>query len=716
MSSSGLPALAVNPLQFGAQANQAQAESGLAQLNLQTQTALAPLEIEAAKNKTRLSDMSTQNAALANIANQTLALDPDEQPAYWDSQMQSEAQNGNPAASQYIGHFREGIANQLKAANGDQSGAAGTTGQGKSGQPVGPDPQMLDMQVSQLPPQQLAQRIQTYNLIDNSWSKLRSNPAATADDLEAEIKFLKQNGVAIDQLLPGVDFSKKDHASYMWNYAAANAKMQQLEQNAQPMYDAMVRATARQAAGIPLMIPRNIIKTDAGIFEVNPYAPAGTPAIPLARTPSYDRTNAVDKFGRPILADKYTGNTIAGNPADPNAPSATPISAWAAQMDRAENGTGNRSAKNPIPGQTATGNGQFTEATWLQTAKAALPDVVQGMSDAQILQMRRDPAFSQEMTAAYAKANGAKLVADGQPVNGTTLALAHRFGPDGATKILDAAPDAPLETILPPAVIKANPDLKGQTAGNYARSIASQFGVAPVDIGIPVPNSPSTLSPEERELQTKQLPAQFEKAQESYESAQNLKLQLANMQDQLGQLGSTGFLAPGTGDTARLGFAKKVNSLASAMGISDKNLPFSPTAVASGEDIVKGTTRLGFDLARQLGSREAMMIVQQAVGAVPGLENTPRGAKLIFGALNTAAQRQSDYYEYLQNWAQTHPNTLGADVAFNKAYPVQHYTNMALLAAVPPSRVQYLKANPKAAKDFDAYYGKGLSSVVLGNP
>jgi hypothetical protein len=709
---SGLPALSVNPVGFGATANEAAAQSGLAQLNLQRQQTLQPLELEqqsqliplateAKKREAMLAQTQAGNDMIAQAAKDAQAADPADAPSVWDAGMQKAADAGHPAARQFIGHYYPAKADQISAVYGAPAAGESGSQSANSQAPAGPDPKMLDMQISQLPPQQIAQSLGNMNRAISSFNNVKDK-----ESWDAEIQTLRQNGIPIDKLLPNTEWNPL-------NYASAA----RLIKNMTPIRDAMERATTRMQSGLGVPIPRNIIKTDAGIYEVNPYAPPGTPAVNLASTPSYARTNQTDAQGRPILVDAHTGKTIAGDPVDPNAPPAVPVTTWAGQMNQAENATGDRTAQNPR--STATGNGQFTDSTWLQTAKASLPDVVQGMNDQQILQMRRDPAFSQEMTAAYAKANGAKLVADGQPVNGTTLALAHRFGPDGASKILDAPPDAKMEDIVSPEVLKANPELKGQTAGGYARSIAAQFGVQPVDIGIPTPgNSPRTLSPEERELQTKQLPAQFEKAEESYQSAQNLKLQLANMQDQLNQMGTSGFLTPGTGDTSRLAFAKRINSLASAAGMSDdyikRNL-FDPNKVASGEDIVKGTTRLGFDLARQLGSREAMMIVQQAVGAVPGLENTPRGARLIFGALNTAAQRQSDYYEYLQNWAQTHANTMGADVAFNKAYPVQHYTNMALLAGVPQSRVQYLKANPKAAKDFDAYYGKGLSSVILGD-
>lgn len=671
----------------------------------QTELQKSQLALQQAQQAAPAVSSALQDTIMADALRKAL-----DDPQNTDAYLQRAYQNGATAAKQYIGRpfnpftlqnalmaYGGATSNQatggqaaspLAAAAAPAAGGTAPTGGAEQDQTA-----MLDRQYANSTPQQLMQAAQHVNAGMASLYAVM-NSANPQQEWGRQIKALQADGVPVP---PNLQYSPLQVAQ-LYNALSTRA----------PYLNSRV---AQQVTGQPApLIPRNLIKTDAGVIEADPYAPPGTPGKMIAATPTYIRTNQVDAVGNPILADSHTGQTISGGAP---APAGAPVTEWAAKMQGVENGTGDRAAQNP--NSTATGNAQFTDATWLQTAKTSLPDVTQGMSDAQILQLRNDPAFSTEMTVAYARQNGAQLATDHQPINGTTLALAHRFGATGASKILDAQPGDKMEDILPPSVIKANPELRGQTAGAYAQSMMQQFGLDPVDVGQGIPSTPRALSPEERELQTKVLPAQFEKAQESYESAQNLQLQLANMQDQMGQLGTSGFLAPGTGDTARLAFAKRINSLGTAMGMDPKSLPFDQNSVASGEDILKGTTRLGFDLARQLGSREAMMIVQQAVGAVPGVENTPRGARLIFGALNTAAQRQSDYYEYLQQWAQTHPNTLGADVAFNKAYPVQHYTNQALLAAVPAGRTAILKANPKLAPQFDAQYGKGLSAVVLGS-
>lgn len=166
---------------------------------------------------------------------------------------------------------------------------------------------------------------------------------------------------------------------------------------------------------------------------------------------------------------------------------------FATKMQAAENGTGNPAAKNPL--SSATGNGQFIDQTWLSMLKSVNPQIASTLTPQQQLALRSDPAFSNEMTVAYAKQNGQALTAASQPVTASTLALAHRFGPQGALSILNAPATAPLASILPPAVIKANPTLANKTAGQYAQAISAQFGNAPVGGAAPASSQSSFIPP-----------------------------------------------------------------------------------------------------------------------------------------------------------------------------------------------------------------------------
>ena len=164
----------------------------------------------------------------------------------------------------------------------------------------------------------------------------------------------------------------------------------------------------------------------------------------------------------------------AGGPAG-----ADPFEALAGKIDQSENAGGNRSAQNP--NSTATGNGQFTNSTWLDNVKAERPELVKaGLTDPQILALRNDPAFSTEMTVSNAKKNAAALADAGVPVTGATVAAAHKLGPADAQKVITADPATPLSKILSPKVMAANPQLANQTAGQYMGAMTSQFGAAPL--------------------------------------------------------------------------------------------------------------------------------------------------------------------------------------------------------------------------------------------
>ncbi len=120
---------------------------------------------------------------------------------------------------------------------------------------------------------------------------------------------------------------------------------------------------------------------------------------------------------------------------------------------------GNRYAKNPR--SSATGSGQFIASTWLATVKKHRPDIAQGKTDAQILQLRYNPGLSREMTAAYAKDNQQFLASRGiDPTPGNTY-LAHFAGPAGAAA-LHANPGATVEALLGSAAVQANPFLRGK--------------------------------------------------------------------------------------------------------------------------------------------------------------------------------------------------------------------------------------------------------------
>lgn len=142
--------------------------------------------------------------------------------------------------------------------------------------------------------------------------------------------------------------------------------------------------------------------------------------------------------------------------------SGSPIDRLVEQIVQVESG-GSATARNPR--SSATGAGQFISETWLAFIREQRPDLEQGRSRAQILALRNDPAISREAVAWYARSNERDLQAAGLPVTAGTLYLAHFAGPQGAVDVLQANPSASAESVLGSAVVRANPFLRGKTAG-----------------------------------------------------------------------------------------------------------------------------------------------------------------------------------------------------------------------------------------------------------
>ncbi|WP_431014551.1 hypothetical protein [Bradyrhizobium pachyrhizi] len=133
------------------------------------------------------------------------------------------------------------------------------------------------------------------------------------------------------------------------------------------------------------------------------------------------------------------------------------------QIVQAESG-GKADAKNA--NSSASGPGQFIDATWLDMLARHRPDIT-GSRD-ELLALKSDPTLSREMTAAYAADNAGALTRAGLPVTSGTQYLAHFAGPQGAVGILNADPSMPAGAVLGAGVVKANPFVGKMTAGDLA--------------------------------------------------------------------------------------------------------------------------------------------------------------------------------------------------------------------------------------------------------
>lgn len=425
-------------------------------------SALAPLTVQAEQQKSALATADYNRSTVSQIAQDTLKLDPDERPNYFNEQMKEQSEKGNKYASQFADRYRDDVVQHLASDQGDAVGA------GKSSAAAVQNPDMeeaLDLQIAKLPPGQATKTYANYNRAIESFNKVR-----TADDLQSEVKLLEQAGIPVSQMLPGLDFSNTDPKAFQFNFAA----LHNLAEKAVPYRDAFARAAMREAAGLPVAAPPNkVMMVGNRLYSVDPL---GQSAKQIASADKFEYEGPDKTMGAAKIFNPVTG-TLTAPGASGSAPSGSFLD-FADKMDGLENGTGNPGARNP--NSSAMGNGQFIKATWLEQAKSALPAQTAGKSDDEILAMRSDPQAARMVTAAYAQQNATKLLDEGMPVTTGTLALAHRLGPDGAMKVLEASSDTPLSSLLPRNVIAANPDMRGKTAGEYANGILQKIGNQPI--------------------------------------------------------------------------------------------------------------------------------------------------------------------------------------------------------------------------------------------
>lgn len=135
---------------------------------------------------------------------------------------------------------------------------------------------------------------------------------------------------------------------------------------------------------------------------------------------------------------------------------------------------GDPNAKNKR--SSATGAGQFLDATWLEMIRLHRPDLARGRSEKDVLELRRQPELAREIATRWVERNAAMLSRRGLPVTPGTLYLTYFAGPAGAVAVLSVAEDADAASLLASAdasgrttrekLVSANPFLGGFTAGD----------------------------------------------------------------------------------------------------------------------------------------------------------------------------------------------------------------------------------------------------------
>lgn len=128
---------------------------------------------------------------------------------------------------------------------------------------------------------------------------------------------------------------------------------------------------------------------------------------------------------------------------------------------------------------SATGAAQFLDDTWLEAVRRHRRDLIQGRSDKEALDLRRDPELAREITARVVEEYAAMLNKRGLPITPGSLYLAYFAGPAGAVALLSSPENADAASHMAAAdargrttrekLVNANPFLKVLTVGDIKR-------------------------------------------------------------------------------------------------------------------------------------------------------------------------------------------------------------------------------------------------------
>ena len=378
---------------------------------------------------------------------------------------------------------------------------------------------------------------------------------------------------------------------------------------------------------------------------------------------------------------------------------------------------------------------------------------LQGVKTWQDLQrQRREEANSQseiDRRSAVTKNEGERLLLDAQRIKGdldthSKNAATQRMNVESeiqqrertATQYVPGVGwvkkpvDAPAEGTIPQTVAPSN--APGQRAvpqpGAPQPAPAPTAGEAPAAPQAPTPvpirawrpttEAPDGLVNRDKQMTIFQSPAvlkaeearatkMIEDAAGREQGAGNTLFRLDEMDRQFKNLPTTGFLAPGSYATERGEWAKNLNTL---LGREY----FPANQVAAHEQLLKDRFRLGAELSRQIGGREPGFIVQQAVTANPGADNTAMGYKRITAGLREAAHYEQDRSRFMQSFMTKYGHLNGAEESFSRLNSPERYSQRAILSTVDPRDAEALTQNPALASRIDQKYGVGVSKLIMG--
>jgi hypothetical protein len=135
---------------------------------------------------------------------------------------------------------------------------------------------------------------------------------------------------------------------------------------------------------------------------------------------------------------------------------------------------GDPNAKNKR--SSATGAGQFLDDTWLEAVRRHRRDLIQGRSDKEVLELRRDAQLAREIVTRLVEQYATMLNKRRLPITPGSLYLTYFAGPAGAVALLSGPENADAASLMASAdltgrttrekLISVNPFLKVLTVGD----------------------------------------------------------------------------------------------------------------------------------------------------------------------------------------------------------------------------------------------------------
>ncbi len=326
---------------------------------------------------------------------------------------------------------------------------------------------------------------------------------------------------------------------------------------------------------------------------------------------------------------------------------------------------GNASAKNPA--SSATGAGQFIDSTWLDLVGRHKPELTEGKTPQQILELRRDPSLSREMVGVYAQENSQNLGARGIPETPETTYLAHFLGPDGAISVLQAAPNTPVARVLPSNAIQANPTvLRGRTAGQVIGWARRKTGAG----GQPMPSGGAKVAAADQGTMTQ----------------------------------------PAGGLATKFGLSREQGDMLAALGPTEGKKQLAKIVFEE-----RPTLAREFEYAKSQGfegDQFDFLTAKQQAGA-PTLERIrgriARGEKLSAG--------EQKVYDDAIKLSLFDKVLLGSGMPPSTVQPaLAGQLRQEEAGAIPPAAIEMLRADPspEAVQEFEAMFGRGAAQRVLG--